>query len=181
MDDANAPVSPDQKALLATLHRRLGIPTDYGRNPFRPPYGETATLETVGLDVFGRPVSLAPRGARHWRRLAEAARGDGIAVELVSGFRSMAYQAGLIEAKLARGQAIEAILAVNAAPGYSQHHTGLAVDLTTPGVEPLSEAFAATEAFAWLSANAHGFGFSMPYGRNNAFGFVYEPWHWALL
>ena len=68
---------------------------------------------------------------------------------------------------------------MNAAPGYSQHHTGCAVDIATPGSRPLTEEFEESEAFAWLGNRAAEFGFSMTYPRDNPQGFIYEPWHWA--
>jgi D-alanyl-D-alanine carboxypeptidase len=100
---------------------------------------------------------------------------------LVSGFRSIERQVSLIQAKLAKGQSLEAILQVNAAPGYSQHHTGEAVDVATPGCRPLIEEFEATPAYAWLATHAAEHGFSLPYARGNRFGFSYEPWHWSRL
>ena len=99
---------------------------------------------------------------------------------MVSGFRNVEYQADLIRRKLEAGQEISQILRVNAAPGFSQHHTGCAVDIATPGSRPLTEEFDKTDAFAWLVDKAVKFDFSMTYPRNNRFGFIYEPWHWAL-
>jgi hypothetical protein len=52
------------------------------------------------------------------------------------------------------------------------------VDLGTPGCTELTEDFEQTPAFRWLTEHAAEFGFSMPYGRNNAQGVIYEPWHW---
>jgi len=91
------------------------------------------------------------------------------------------YQADLIRKKLAAGQSIEAILRVNAAPGFSEHHTGRAVDVATPGTRPLTEEFDASPAFDWLRQHAGRYGFAMPYGRDNVYGFAYEPWHWSQL
>jgi len=71
-------------------------------------------------------------------------------------------------------------LKVNTPPGYSEHHTGRAVDLATPGCPPLTEEFETTAAFAWLVRHAHRFGFTMRYPRGNRFGIAYEPWHWAV-
>src|SRR5690606_41627176 len=70
------------------------------------------------------------------------------------------------------------ILEVNAAPGWSEHHSGRAVDISAPGEPPAEESFEATPAFAWLRANAAGLGFTMSYPRDNPHGIVYEPWHW---
>jgi D-alanyl-D-alanine carboxypeptidase len=123
---------------------------------------------------------LAPAAAANWQDMVAAAAADGVTLMIVSGFRGVDYQARLIRKKINAGQEIEAILKVNAAPGYSEHHSGLAVDVATPGSRPLTEEFEATEAFDWLDKNAARFGFSMSYPRDNPWGFVYEPWHWSI-
>ncbi len=122
---------------------------------------------------------MTPDTADHWQQMCQAAVSDGVVLQLVSAFRSVDYQCELIRNKLNRGQVIEDILKVNALPGYSEHHTGCALDITTPGAEPLEESFEQTEAFAWLSKNAREFGFELSYPRDNPFGIAYEPWHWA--
>ena len=109
-----------------------------------------------------------------------AAAADGVTLLLVSGFRSIDYQARLFRKKINAGQLLSEILAVNAAPGFSEHHTGRAVDIATPGSRPLTAAFEDSGAFRWLAANAGRFGFTMSYPRDNAAGFIYEPWHWAF-
>jgi D-alanyl-D-alanine carboxypeptidase len=163
------------------LFADLGIPIDYGRNPRRPGYAEAKRLEDVEPNILGRMQRLAPESAAAWRAMKAAAERDRVSLLIVSGFRSVRYQADLIRQKLAAGQPIEAILKVNAAPGFSEHHTGRAVDIATPGTRPLTEDFETSPAFAWLRANAIRFGFAMPYGRDNIHGFAYEPWHWSQL
>jgi D-alanyl-D-alanine carboxypeptidase len=122
---------------------------------------------------------LAPGTAAAWRRMKQSAAENGVQLLLVSGFRSIAHQAEIIRRKLAAGQPIDAILAVNAAPGFSEHHSGRAVDVASPCTRPLTAEFDASAAFAWLQAHADKFGFRMPYARGNRFGFEYEPWHWS--
>jgi D-alanyl-D-alanine carboxypeptidase len=161
------------------LHRELGIPADYGRSPALPYYQEASQLVEIGPNLIGRMQTLAPAMAEQWYGMVRAAAGDGIRLLIVSGFRSYEYQAKLIRKKIAAGQAIDEILTVNAAPGFSQHHTGGAVDIASPGSRPLTEEFERSDAFAWLSRRAAEFGFSMTYPRENAYGFIYEPWHWA--
>jgi D-alanyl-D-alanine carboxypeptidase len=161
------------------LFADLGIPIDYGRNPHRPAHSEARELEDVEPNILGRMQRLAPHTARAWREMKTAALDDGVELLLVSGFRSVSHQADLIRRKLASGQDIESILSVNAAPGFSEHHTGRAIDVATPGTRPLTEDFAKTEAFAWLGQHARRFDFRMPYGLDNAYGFAYEPWHWS--
>jgi zinc D-Ala-D-Ala carboxypeptidase len=72
------------------------------------------------------------------------------------------------------------VLRINAPPGYSEHHTGRAVDLGTAGCAALDQAFAQTPAFAWLQRHAQRFGFYLSYPRDNAEGYLYEPWHWCF-
>ena len=110
--------------------------------------------------------------------MKSAATKDGITLLLVSAFRSVAYQKQIIQRKLAAGQSIEQVLRVSAAPGYSEHHTGRAIDVTAYDYKPLTEEFEKTPAFEWLIRRAKNFGFTMTYPRNNTFGVIYEPWHW---
>ena len=117
--------------------------------------------------------------AAAWQRMQHAAASDGIELQVVSAWRSVDYQCGIVERKLARGQRIDQILAVSAAPGYSEHHSGRALDLTTPGFEPLEEEFENSLAFAWLCRNAAHFRFALSYPRDNPHGIAYEPWHWC--
>ena len=79
-----------------------------------------------------------------------------------------------------RGEDIATVLSYLAAPGFSEHHTGLAIDITTAGCTAGCEDFEKTSAFEWLVANAGKFSFKMSYPLNNPWGFVYEPWHWAF-
>ena len=161
------------------LFADLGIPADYGRDPQRPAYADATELEDVGPNIVGRPQRLGPATARAWRRMKQTAELSGVELLLESGFRSIAQQTELFRQKLAAGQQIAAILRVNAAPGFSEHHSGSAIDIATPGTRPLTVEFEHSKAFAWLAANAATFGFAMPYGRGNPYGFEFEPWHWS--
>ena len=163
--------------LLAHLHS-LGLDEGYGEAVGLPLVAEPARLEFAGHDRYRRPLWLRDPAARAWRRMRAAARADEIALEAISGYRSHAYQLGIFERKLARGLTLPQILAVNAAPGYSEHHGGCAIDIGTPGQPPAEESFEATPAFAWLHRRAGDFGFRMSYPRGNPHGIVYEPWHW---
>jgi D-alanyl-D-alanine carboxypeptidase len=158
----------------------LGLDDRYGEHTGLPRVAEPDWLALAGFDRYRRPLWLHVDAARAWSHLRDAARRDGIVLEAISGYRSHDYQLGIFERKLARGQTVDDILRVNAAPGYSEHHSGLALDLGAPD-EPAAEAsFEATDAFAWLTANAAGHGFVMSYPRDNPYGIVYEPWHWCF-
>jgi len=165
--------------MLRELHQELGIQADYGRETGQPVFDEASDLVEVGPNLVGRVQRLTPDAARQWAAMVVAAAADEITLMIVSGFRSVDYQAALIRNKIDAGQAIADILEVNAAPGFSEHHTGKAVDIATPGSRPLTEEFENTEAFQWLQGEAARFGFSMTYPRDNPWGIIYEPWHWS--
>ena len=169
-----------QREALAALHAELGIPADYGTRTGLVPCEEARELVSIGPDVLGREQKLAPRAAEAWLRMRTAAKADGIQLQVVSGFRSVDYQRALIQRKLDNGRSIAEILRINAAPGYSEHHTGRALDLTAPDCEPLEQGFETTAAFAWLMQNAGKHGFRLSYPRDNPHGITYEPWHWAF-
>jgi len=160
--------------------KQLGIPESYGRTPKLPRFDEPDELVDVGPNIIGRPQRLTPVTARAWTDMKTAAAADSIELLVVSGFRSIDDQARVIRNKLSAGQVIDAILKVNTAPGFSQHHTGRAIDIATPGVRPLTELFGESPAFQWLGTYAGSFGFRMSYERNNEWGLAYEPWHWFL-
>ena len=166
--------------MLRELHAELGIPDDYGAAGSMPVFDEAAELVEVGPNLVGRMQRLVPEAARQWRAMVAEADKIGIQLLIVSGFRGFEYQAGLIRKKIEAGQAIEDILRVNTAPGYSEHHTGRAVDIATPGSRPLTEEFEDTDACRWLGDSAEEFGFSRTDPRDNPWGIAYEPGHWSL-
>lgn len=173
--------SADYTARVAAIHRELGIPADYAAHHALPLRPEAAQLAEIGVDIFGREQQLAPHAAGPWQAMRTRALQDDIVLLVVSAFRGLDYQRDLIARKLASGQQLADILKVNAAPGYSEHHTGCAVDLTAAGYAPLETEFDSTQAFAWLKRHANGFGFRLSYPRDNPHGIAYEPWHWAYI
>jgi len=157
----------------------LGLDNNYGERRGLPLVPEPALLAFAGHDRFHRPLWLHPHAARAWRQMRDAALRDEIVLDAISGYRSHDYQLGIFERKLAHGRTVDEILSVNAAPGYSEHHSGHALDIGTPDEPPAEESFEHTQAFAWLRDNARSHGFTMSYARNNRHGIVYEPWHWC--
>jgi D-alanyl-D-alanine carboxypeptidase len=110
--------------------------------------------------------------------LFAAAEKDGFHLILLSGYRSEAYQ----EKIYARYQKkLKRAAIASARPGYSEHQTGLAVDLnrdkdlkclTMPCFADMPEA-------KWLADHAHEFGFIIRYEKTKEAitGYEYEPWH----
>ncbi len=168
---------------LHRLHERLDaldIDADaYAGRTGLPLVAEPDRLALAGFDRYHRPLWLHPQAARAWIHMHSAALRDDVVIDAISGYRSHDYQLGIFARKRARGETVDDILRVNAAPGYSEHHSGRALDLGTPDQPPAEESFETTEAFAWLSTHARAHGFAMTYPRDNPHGIVYEPWHWC--
>ncbi len=115
--------------------------------------------------------------------MLRAAHNDGITVWQVSaGYRSVAYQQQLFDEQVAayvadgkkRADAISATKLTVADPGASEHHTGLAFDITVPGTT-----FKGTQQALWLAAHCWDYGFIIRYeeDKQKITGFIAEPWH----
>lgn len=124
-------------------------------------------------------VLLRLAAADSFRAMVSAAAAEGIAITAVSGYRPASEQAHIHDSYTSAYGAPAADL-LSARPGYSEHQTGLAVDIGNPSGEcALNACFASTPAGAWTAANAHRFGFIIRYpaGTEAVTGYMYEPWH----
>ena len=141
----------DPNPALQVIHEELGIPENWARERDVEYYDEAKVeeLELVSIDFTGKPFVLARSAVDRWRALRAAAASENIVLRPFSGFRSYLYQRGLIKNHLKNGREINDILCQLAAPGCSEHHTGLAIDLTAEDCPPLGEEFENTEAFKW--------------------------------
>lgn len=168
---------------LSELHRDLGISPNYARDRRLEPQREAAEtdLVVIGHNADGRAIRLIAGAANAWVGLREAAARAGIELKPISGFRSIERQTQIIRDKLAAGQTLDAILRQVAAPGFSEHHTGRALDMGAPGCDNLEEAFGETPAFRWLETHASAHGFRLSFPRDNPHAIGYEPWHWCWI
>ena len=142
-------------------------------------HAEPPSLVVACTGLAGRAFLLTPQAAAAWLSMQHQARADEVALALVSAFRSVARQREIVLEKLGQGLSIDTVLESVAPPGFSEHHTGRAIDIGTSEDCALEEVFETTPAYQWLTRHAADFGFRMSYPRDNASGFVFEPWHWC--
>ena len=66
-------------------------------------------------------------------------------------------------------------------PGFSEHQTGLALDIVSDGVQ--GNEFENTDEFKWLQENAHKYGFILRYPKDKEYitGYNYESWHYRYV
>ena len=147
------------------------------------PYAEAPPEELVPIIEDGS-WSLRSAAADSFLKMQAAAAEDGIDLMVLSAFRTVADQQALFfEVKAERGQVATERAEVSAPPGYSEHHTGYALDLGDCVVPEanLSVEFEQTPAFEWLEENAAYFSFELSFPPNNEQGIAYEPWHWRFV
>ena len=175
----NDKLQEDPRSRVRALLDELGVDAGFMETCRMPLLRECNNLVETELDVFGRQPLLDAEAFAAWSAMRAAALAEGIHLQIVSAYRSIEYQKQLFLRKLARGDRITDILQVNAAPGYSEHHSGCALDISTPGFAHLETEFERSPAFTWLLEHAEKFGFQLSFPRGNPYGVQYEPWHWC--
>jgi D-alanyl-D-alanine carboxypeptidase len=102
---------------------------------------------------------------------------------LNSGYRSYDTQVAVHDRQVKR-LGLKAGEALAARPGYSEHQTGLAADVSAAGQGcTIQVCFAKTKAGKWLAANAWQYGFILRYpdGQTATTGYQFEPWHFRYV
>ncbi len=154
----------------------------------------------------GKYIQLEEGACRAALEMLDAMAKDGITnVTITSGYRDYAYQQVVFDRHCKDEAAAhpawseqkikDYVLTYSAAPGTSEHQTGLCVDLFTSEMEglwnygsetpnnPYDKGFAETEAFEWLCDNAHKYGFVLrfPEDKTSITGYSYESWHYRYV
>ncbi|MGB3536204.1 MAG: M15 family metallopeptidase [Microcoleaceae cyanobacterium] len=147
------------------------------------PYEEASPDDLKKVTADGE-IKLQPEAAEAFLKMSDAARAKGINLVPISGFRTLADQEYLFFGiKAQRGQNASKRAEVSAPPGYSEHHTGYAIDIgdrDQPDTH-LSVDFEQTKAFQWLAENAAFHSFELSFPEGNTQGVSYEPWHWRYV
>ncbi|MFM6963540.1 MAG: D-alanyl-D-alanine carboxypeptidase family protein [Micrococcales bacterium] len=123
------------------------------------------------------PLAIPAAGAYRSLKKGMAAAGAGTLC-LNSGYRSFATQTNTYNTDVARyGKKVAENLAAH--PGYSEHQTGLAADVSTTALGCRITNFGGTKASNFIAANAYKYGFIVRYpsGQTSYTGYQYEPWH----
>ncbi len=132
----------------------------------------------------GSQIKLRTVAAQKFQAMSAAAARDGVSLVPISGFRSVSEQQHVFfDVKAQRGQVATKRAEVSAPPGYSEHHTGYAVDIgdgRSPATN-LNPNFEKTAAFKWLMKNSAYYSFELSFPKNNPHGVSYEPWHWRFV
>ena len=171
-DDTTTPQSSRTEAPAPPVYDTEGLTYIDGILLVNKEYGVPATfepkLEQICYDKFNE--------------LSTAAAKEGLSIYISSGYRSYKDQETIynnyIEDEKKKGnsesEAKKIVDTYSARPGYSEHQSGLCIDVNT-----INDAFGYTPEAAWLAEHAHEYGFIIryPQGKEAITGYQYEPWH----
>ena len=116
-----------------------------------------------------------------FKRMWEAAYEEGHYLMVESGFRTYQYQKKIYD-DYAKKRGVSYADSIAARPGYSEHQTGLALDIYSKSCSVSSE-FKNTQVYAWLLANSYKYGFILRYpeNKNKITGYSFESWHYRYV
>ena len=140
-----AAADPEHRAHHARRPRSTATPGPTAHPPARHPARLPPAVGAERLPPGRRRPAAEPDGGRRLPSAASGGDANGTPLQINSGYRSIAQQreifrrrlGGWSTAQIASGQAdgaIEAVLAYHSIPGYSKHHTGVTMDLSTRAV-----------------------------------------------
>ena len=125
----------------------------------------------------GRSYLMDKEAHSKFTEMYDAAQKEGLTLRIVSSYRTFEYQDNLFKSYVRRN-GIEYAEKYSAHPGYSEHHTGLSVDINS-----VYTSFERSKEYKWLKSNAHKFGFIERYKKGQEYitGYAYEPWHYRYV
>jgi len=149
------------------------------RRPLDPQNYVPDDLVTLKVPGGGQMTKLA---AAALKDMYDAAEEDGAPFRASTAYRSYNFQKGLFADYVAKSGVAKAET-FSARAGYSEHQTGLTVDVYDPKGCHLDTCYATTASGAWLAKHAADFGFieRYPKGSTSVTGYTWEPWHWRYV
>ncbi|MCI6899890.1 MAG: D-alanyl-D-alanine carboxypeptidase family protein [Tenericutes bacterium] len=137
-------------------------------------------LQTVDKKYSSKTLQLVDYAKEAFEELSEAASKENYTVLAMSSYRSYQYQYNLYN-RYVNTDGIEAADTYSARPGYSEHQTGLAVDVYN-GKEDFTN-FEKTKEYNWMQDNAYKFGFILRFPKDKVLetGYQYESWHYRYV
>lgn len=137
-------------------------------------------LENISTTYARSGMQLVKEAKEAFETLSESAKKDSMNVIAMSSYRSYDYQVNLYNNYVAQ-DGKEAADKYSARPGYSEHQTGLAVDVYNLDLPYTS--FEETKEFTWMQENAYKYGFILrfPKDKVDITGYQYESWHYRYV
>lgn len=137
-------------------------------------------LENINPKYANGTKKLVKEAKIMFEKMVEDASNDGYTIRVISAYRSYEYQ-NILYNKYVDKDGISLADTYSARPGYSEHQTGLVVDIDN--IKTDYNNFESTNEFNWMQENAYKYGFILRYpkGKENITGYTYESWHYRYV
>lgn len=142
-------------------------------------YAPTDIVKVSNWYAYGE-ANIRTEVYEAYKEMFSAAKDAGYTIIINSGYRTYEYQEKVYnQYKDDKGE--EYADSYAARPDYSEHQTGLALDVIAPGTA--GKDFENTDHFKWLQKNAYKYGFILRYPKDKEkiTGYAYESWHYRYL
>ena len=145
----------------------------YVSESFTPP-------NLVPLEEYSKAGMLLQQECKDaFLKMARDAEINGYKLRAISTYRTLEYQENLYNNYM-KNDGQQKADTYSARPGYSEHHTGLAIDLDNQSLSYTN--FENTKEFTWMMDNAYKYGFILRYKKDSTItGYIYEPWHYRYV
>ena len=129
---------------------------------------------------YGKTLQLESETYNQFKLMADAAKLENLNLYIASPYRSYNTQLNLYNNYVNR-DGIKNADTYSARAGFSEHQTGLAIDIIKKGGD--LGGFQNTDEFKWLNEHAHEYGFILRYpkGKEYITGYIYESWHYRYV
>lgn len=124
---------------------------------------------------------LSGAAAEAMQAWGDAGRAVGVTFYAASAYRDYASQESVYD-NYVLGMGQEAADAASARPGFSEHQTGLTVDIAASNEDDVKE-YKDTKAYKWTSTNSQNYGWILRYpeGKEAITGYEFESWHYRYV
>ena len=125
-------------------------------------------------------IYLVKEAYDNFIHMASAAKDSGLNIRVISAYRDVLYQEELYS-KYREQDSIETVDTYSARPGFSEHHTGLCIDIDN--ITTSYEYFEYTDEYQWMTNNSYKYGYILRYPKNKEHitGYMYEAWHFRYV
>ncbi len=178
-------------------HVNIGIDQPYYTNTKETPYLNTnyilsnkylymsedyvpSHLEPIDSNYSSGNRLLVCEAKDAFEKMAKDALSEGYTIRAMSAYRSYQYQKDLYE-RYVKQDGVEKADTYSARPGFSEHQTGLVVDVDNKSTNYTN--FDTTKEYIWMKENASNYGFILRYpeGKKHITGYTYESWHYRYV
>lgn len=159
------------KGILLIVNKYYKLESDYAPD----------NLVHVTSSYGGNGQYMREEAFEEYKKMYTDMKAIGLDLVIRSSYRSYNYQNNLYNNYVANDGKANADT-YSARPGYSEHQTGLAIDVGTSTTKSLGD-FLYTDEYEWMIQNAHNYGFILRYQEDtvNITGYMYEPWHFRYV